>query len=158
MRAVVQRVKNSSVEVEGEIKGKINEGLTVLLGISENDTIKDIDYMVEKIINLRIFEDQEGKMNLSLIDIEGELLIISQFTIYGDCRKGRRPSFVKAGKPEKAEEYYNIFIEKCAEKGIKTESGVFQTHMNVNINNDGPVTILIDSEKVIWRRYWYNGI
>lgn len=148
MRAVVQRVSSSYVEVGGEVKGAIKKGLTILLGISEDDDVKDIDYMVEKIINLRIFEDEEGKMNLSLLDIGGELLVISQFTIYGDCRKGRRPSFVKAAKPTKAEKYYEIFVEKCLEKGIKTETGVFQADMNVQINNDGPVTIIVDSEKI----------
>ena len=149
MRAVIQRVSSSYVEVDGVVTGKINKGLTVLLGISEEDTMQDIDYMVDKITNLRIFEDNEGKMNLSLFDIDGELLIISQFTIYGDCRKGRRPNFMKAAKPDKAEEYYNKFINKCLELGIDTQTGVFQAHMNVQINNDGPVTIIVDSEKIL---------
>lgn len=149
MRAVIQRVTSSFVKVEDRIEGKINKGLVVLLGISEADTAKDIDYMVDKITNLRIFEDSEGKMNLSLFDIEGELLVVSQFTLYGDCRKGRRPSFVKAARPDKAEEYYNIFVKKCLDLGINTQTGVFQANMTVSIENDGPVTIIIDSEKIL---------
>ena len=120
----------------------------LLLGIMKNDKPNDIDYMVDKITNLRIFEDNEGKMNLSLFDIKGELLVVSQFTLYGDCRKGRRPSFIKAARPEKAEEFYNIFIKKCLELGINTQTGIFQSDMTVNIDNDGPVTIIIDSEKI----------
>lgn len=147
MRAVAQRVVSSSVKVGDRLTGEIGKGLMVLLGISEDDTLSDIDYMVDKIANLRIFEDDEGKMNLSLFDVSGELLVVSQFTLYGDCRKGRRPSFVKAARPEKAQEYYNIFIEKCSNLGIETKTGVFQAEMLVNINNDGPVTLIIDSEK-----------
>ncbi len=147
MRAVVQRVISSSVKVGDKLTGEIGNGLMVLLGISDDDRLSDIDYMVEKITNLRIFEDEEGKMNLSLFDVKGELLVVSQFTLYGDCRKGRRPSFVKAAGQEKAREYYNIFIEKCNNLGINTETGVFQAEMLVNINNDGPVTLIIDSEK-----------
>ena len=149
MRAVIQRVTSSFVKVEDRIEGKINKGLVVLLGISEADTAKDIDYMVDKITNLRIFEDSEGKMNLSLFDIEGELLVVSQFTLYGDCRKGRRPSFVKAARPDKAEDYYNIFVKKCLDLGINTQTGIFQANMTVSIENDGPVTIIIDSEKIL---------
>lgn len=149
MRAVIQRVTSSYVKVEDKIEGKINKGLVVLLGISEDDTAKDIDYMVDKITNLRIFEDNEGKMNLSLFDIGGELLIVSQFTLYGDCRKGRRPSFVKAARPDKAEDYYNIFVKKCLDLGINTQTGIFQANMTVSIENDGPVTIIIDSEKIL---------
>ncbi|MCK9217618.1 MAG: D-aminoacyl-tRNA deacylase [Firmicutes bacterium] len=147
MRAVVQRVISSFVKVDDRLTGEIGKGLMVLLGISEDDTLNDIDYMVEKITNLRIFEDDEGKMNLSLYDVSGELLVVSQFTLYGDCRKGRRPSFVKAARPEKAQEYYNIFIEKCSNLGIGAKTGVFQAEMLVNINNDGPVTLIIDSKK-----------
>lgn len=148
MRAVIQRVNSSYVKVENKITGKIGNGLMVLLGISEDDKPNDIDYIVDKITNLRIFEDNEGKMNLSLFDIKGELLVVSQFTLYGDCRKGRRPSFIKAARPEKAEEFYNIFIKKCLELGINTQTGIFQSDMTVNIDNDGPVTIIIDSEKI----------
>lgn len=149
MRAVIQRVTGGYVKVEDRIEGKINKGLVVLLGISEDDTPQDIDYMVDKITNLRIFEDNESKMNLSLFDIKGELLVVSQFTLYGDCRKGRRPSFVKAARPDKAEDYYNIFIKKCLDLGIITQTGIFQANMTVNIENDGPVTIIIDSEKIL---------
>ncbi len=149
MRAVVQRVNKSSVKIENKIISEINKGLTVLLGISEDDEHSDIDYMVDKITNLRIFEDAEGKMNLSLFDIKGELLVVSQFTLYGDCKKGRRPSFVKAARPEKAEEYYDTFVKKCSQAGINTKTGVFQAEMIVSIENDGPVTIMLDSEKTI---------
>ncbi len=148
MRAVIQRVSGSYVKVENKIIGKIGKGLVVLLGISEDDTLQDIDYMVDKITNMRIFEDNAGKMNLSLFDIEGELLVVSQFTLYGDCRKGRRPSFIKAARPEKAEELYNIFVKKCLELGISIQTGIFQADMTVNIENDGPVTIIVDSGKI----------
>lgn len=149
MRAVVQRVNKSSVKIDNKIVNEIDQGLMVLLGISEDDEYGDIDYMVDKITNLRIFEDGEGKMNLSLYDIKGELLVVSQFTLYGDCKKGRRPSFVKAARPQKAKEYYDIFVKKCVESGINTKTGIFQAEMIVNIENDGPVTIMLDSEKVI---------
>lgn len=149
MRAVVQRVKKSHVEVDGKITGHIDKGLIVLLGISEDDGILDIDYMVDKIANLRIFEDKDEKMNLSLLDVTGELLVVSQFTLYGDCRKGRRPSFIKAARPEKAQELYELFLKKCMNMNIKTQSGVFQADMTVYIENDGPVTLIVDSEKII---------
>ena len=149
MRAVVQRVKKSYVEVDGKITGHIDKGLIVLLGISEDDGILDIDYMVDKIANLRIFEDKDEKMNLSLLDVTGELLVVSQFTLYGDCRKGRRPSFIKAARPEKAQELYELFLKKCMNMNIKTQSGVFQADMTVYIENDGPVTLIVDSEKII---------
>lgn len=149
MRAVVQRVKKSHVEVDGKITGHIDKGLIVLLGISEDDGILDIDYMVDKIANLRIFEDKDEKMNLSLLDASGELLVVSQFTLYGDCRKGRRPSFIKAARPEKAQELYELFLKKCMNMNIKTQSGVFQADMTVYIENDGPVTLIVDSEKII---------
>lgn len=147
MRAVVQRVSRANVSVNNEITGEIDKGLLVLLGVEENDDLDDVKYMVENIVNLRIFEDENEKMNLSLLDIEGELLVVSQFTLLGDCRKGRRPNFMQAAKPEKADELYNIFVEKSKEKGIKVETGVFQEHMIVNLSNDGPVTILVDSNK-----------
>lgn len=148
MRAVVQRVTEANVVVSEERVGEIKQGLLVLLGVEENDDIKDLDYMVEKIINLRIFEDDQGKLNLSLLDIKGEMLAVSQFTLLGDCRKGRRPSFVAAAKPEKANELYGQFVEKTKSKGIKVETGVFQAEMKVNLCNDGPVTILLDSQKL----------
>lgn len=147
MRAVVQRVVSSNVKVDGETTGEINKGLLVLLGVGEDDTPKDTAYMVEKIVNLRIFEDEEEKMNLSLKDVGGELLVVSQFTLFGDCRKGRRPGFSEAARPEKADEYYMEFVNKAREMGIKTETGRFQTHMMVELINDGPVTLLIDSKK-----------
>ncbi len=149
MRAVIQRVKSGSVTVDDKIVGRIAAGFVVLLGVSGKDTTEDVSYMADKILNLRIFEDENGKMNLSLLDINGELLIVSQFTLYGDCRKGRRPNFMSAAGPEKAEELYNELVEKCREMGIKTETGTFQAYMNVNIENDGPVTVILDSEKLI---------
>jgi len=149
MRAVVQRVKRSHVEVDGKITGQISKGLMVLLGISEDDKTEDIDYMVDKVVNLRIFEDDENKMNLSLLDVGGEILVVSQFTLYGDCRKGRRPSFVRAARPGKAQELYNIFIERLKEKNINVQCGIFQAEMTVYIENDGPVTLIVDSEKII---------
>nr|WP_307760075.1 D-aminoacyl-tRNA deacylase [uncultured Peptostreptococcus sp.] len=147
MRAVVQRVVSSNVKVDGEVTGQIEKGLLVLLGVGEDDTEKDTSYMVEKIVNLRIFEDEDDKMNLSLKDVGGELLVVSQFTLFGDCRKGRRPGFSDAARPDKADEYYIDFVNKAKEMGIKTETGRFQTHMMVELINDGPVTLLIDSKK-----------
>ena len=149
MRAVVQRVKKSHVEVDGKITGQIDKGLMILLGISEDDKAEDIDYMVDKIINLRIFEDDENKMNLSLLDVGGELLVVSQFTLYGDCRKGRRPSFIKAARPEKAQQLYDQFIKKATDLNVRVQSGVFRADMTVYIENDGPVTLIVDSEKII---------
>lgn len=147
MRAVVQRVKKSKVAVDEKVVGEINKGLMVLLGVGQEDTNSDIDYLVEKIINLRIFEDEAGKMNECLLDIGGEMLVVSQFTLYGDCRKGRRPSFDKAARPENAKTLYNTFVDKCKEFGIVTKTGIFQAEMLVDISNDGPVTILLDSKK-----------
>lgn len=144
---MIQRVQTSKVLVNKEEVGKISKGLLVFLGVKEDDSEEDLLYLVEKIINLRIFEDEEGKMNLSLLDIDGELLVVSQFTLYGDCKKGRRPSFIKAARPDKAEKFYERFIEETTQLGIVTKSGTFQAHMLVDIQNDGPVTILIDSEK-----------
>lgn len=149
MRAVVQRVLKGSVTVEKEVVGSIGKGFVILLGVSERDTSEDVAYMADKIINLRIFEDADEKMNLSLLDIGGELLVVSQFTLYGDCRKGRRPSFATAARPEKAQELYNEFVAKCREMGVKTETGIFQADMKVDILNDGPVTVIVDSEKII---------
>jgi len=148
LRAVVQRVSEANVKVEDKKTGEIKKGFVVLLGVKEEDTQQDAKHLAEKICNLRVFEDSEGKMNLSLMDVGGELLVISQFTLYGDCRKGRRPSFVEAAHPLKAEELYLYFTELCSLKGIKVETGVFQAYMNVSLVNDGPVTILIDSQKI----------
>ncbi|WP_130807381.1 D-aminoacyl-tRNA deacylase [Senegalia massiliensis] len=147
MRAVVQRVNSALVEIGGKKESEIKKGLLVLLGISEEDDEKDIKYLVEKLVNLRIFEDDYEKMNLSLLDIKGELLIVSQFTLYGDCRKGRRPNFMKAAKPSIAEDLYEKFIDICLEYNIKVGSGKFGEDMQVKLTNDGPVTILLDSKK-----------
>lgn len=147
MRAVVQRVTSSSVTVEGETTGKIDKGLMVLLGVADGDTDKDVTYMVDKIVNLRIFEDENDKMNLSIQDIGASLLVVSQFTLLGDCRKGRRPSFIEAAKPEIADNLYQKFVDKARSMGIRTETGRFKTHMMVELINDGPVTILVDSNK-----------
>ena len=147
MRAVVQRVTSSSVTVEGETTGKIDKGLMVLLGVADGDTDKDVTYMVDKIVNLRIFEDENDKMNLSLQDIGGSLLVVSQFTLLGDCRKGRSPSFIEAARPEMADNLYQKFVDKARSMGIRTETGRFKTHMMVELINDGPVTILVDSNK-----------
>lgn len=147
MRAVVQRTAQASVTVDGQTIAAIGPGLTVLLGIEAADTEQDIRYLAEKIINLRIFSDQEGKMNLSLSDIDGELLVISQFTLFGDCRKGRRPSFVAAAPPAQAEHLYKRFLTVCAELGVPTACGQFQADMLVSLKNDGPVTLLLDSKR-----------
>lgn len=148
MRAVVQRVLNANVKVNGDTVGKIGKGLLVFLGIGEDDDNKDLEYMVEKILGLRIFEDTNSKMNLSLLNVEGEILVISQFTLYGDVRKGKRPSFSSSARPEMAESMYNKFIAMCKERGIKAEEGIFGADMKVELINDGPVTILIDSKKI----------
>lgn len=148
MRAVVQRVESSEVFVDENVVGKIGKGITVFLGVEEGDTIEDARYLAEKIVNLRIFEDENDKMNLSLLDTGSEMLAISQFTLLGDCRKGRRPNFMAAAKPQDALELYNKFIECCREFKINVQEGVFQAHMMVKINNDGPVTILADSKKL----------
>ena len=147
MRAVVQRVTYSSVEVDGVIVGEINEGFNVLLGISKDDTEEDMKYIKDKLINLRVFSDENDKMNLSLLDIKGELLLISQFTLYGDARKGRRPNFMNALGGEEAKKFYDKFIEIMKETGLKVETGIFGADMKVDIKNDGPVTILLDSSK-----------
>ena len=149
MRAVVQRVKKGSVEIEEKEIGKIEKGLVVLLGVGQNDSEKDAEHLIEKIVNLRIFEDEEGKMNLSVKDINGQILIISQFTLYGDCKKGRRPSFISAALPDKAVKLYDYFVKNIKNCGLKIETGEFQAMMLVKIFNDGPVTILLDSEKLI---------
>ncbi len=148
MRAVVQKVNFSAVQVDGKNVGEISKGLNVLLGVEEGDTLQDVKYMADKIPHLRIFEDKDDKMNLSLLDVNGEMLCISQFTLLGDCRKGRRPSFVEAAKPDQANALYELFLERVRDMGIKVETGIFQTHMIVDIQNDGPVTILIDSRKL----------
>lgn len=147
MRAVVQRVTKSSVAVSNVIIGKINAGFNVLVGFSKDDTIEDLKYIKDKIINLRVFQDDNDKMNLSLLDVKGEILIISQFTLYGDCRKGRRPNFMTALGGEDAEALYVKFINMMKESGLKVECGKFGADMKVEIHNDGPVTILLDSTR-----------
>ncbi|MFI3175352.1 MAG: D-aminoacyl-tRNA deacylase [Bacillota bacterium] len=149
MRGVLQRVKESSVTVEGEVIGEIGKGIMVLVGILGTDTEKTIEYMLDKIVNLRIFEDENGKMNLSLLDIEGELLIVPNFTLYGDTRKGRRPGYSSGASPEVAEKIFEMVCEKAKTMNIKkVATGQFQADMEVKIINDGPVTLLLDSEKV----------
>lgn len=147
MRAVVQKVSEARVSVEGNVIGEIGIGLVVLLGVGHQDTMKDIEYLADKIVNLRIFEDENGKMNVSLLDVKGALLVISQFTVYGDCRKGKRPSYDKASRPEAAEKIYNEFVEQCKGYNIQVETGKFQAMMMVEIHNDGPVTLLLSSKK-----------
>lgn len=145
MKAVVQRVKKSHVVVDNTIVSHIGNGLLVLLGVQYNDTKKDADFLVEKIINLRIFEDDNGKMNISLKDVKGELLVVSQFTLLGDCQKGRRPSYIKAAPPEKANDLYEYFLGRAIELGVVTKSGVFQAVMDVSLINQGPVTLILDT-------------
>ena len=147
MRAVVQRVTSSKVVVDGKIVGSINKGINVLIGISCDDNEGELKYIKDKIINLRIFEDENFKMNKSLMDIGGEMLVISQFTLYGDCRKGRRPNFMAALGGEESKKLYDKFILLLKEYGIKVETGIFGADMKVDIQNDGPVTILLDSKK-----------
>lgn len=148
MRAVVQRVDKAKVTVDGKIVGEISRGLMVLVGVVEGDTEKDVQYLTDKVTGLRIFEDEAEKMNLSVKDIGGEILSVSQFTLYGDCRKGKRPSFDKAAKPETAIVLYEKFNELCRQQNIKVETGVFGAHMLVELANNGPVTILLDSSKM----------
>lgn len=147
MKALLQRVTSSKVSVDGVTAGEIGCGITVFVCAVGDDTQKDIDWLADKIVNLRIFDDEEGKMNLSVKDVGGELLVISQFTLCGDCRKGRRPSWVKAAPADFAEEMYLKFIEAVKKTGVHTEQGRFQTHMSVDIRNDGPVTLMIDTKE-----------
>lgn len=147
MRAVIQRVSAAQVEVEGTVTGAIAAGLVVLLGIHRNDTETDLLWLVDKLHHLRIFDDYQGQMNLSLTDVRGELLVVSQFTLYGDCRKGRRPSWNSAAPQEQARLLYDRFIKACQQHGTPTRAGKFQAHMQVSLTNQGPVTILLDSHK-----------
>ena len=147
MRAVVQRVREASVQVDGEVVGRIGRGLLVLLGVGQRDGAEDAVYLADKIINLRIFADDQAKMNRSLVDVGGALLVVSQFTLWGDCRKGRRPSFVAAAEPEKAQALYQAFIRHAAHLGVEVATGRFQELMLVSLVNDGPVTLLLDSAK-----------
>ncbi|MFP4452439.1 MAG: D-aminoacyl-tRNA deacylase [Desulfobacterales bacterium] len=145
MIALVQRVKKASVTVEGQTVGSIGPGLLVLLGVAETDTEADISYVADKVVNLRIFADDAGKMNRSLLDANGQMLVVSQFTLLGDCRRGRRPSFVKAAGPEKAESFYLAFVDMVSSKGVSAETGQFQAMMDVSLVNDGPVTLIVES-------------
>jgi D-tyrosyl-tRNA(Tyr) deacylase len=147
MRAVLQRVSRATVTVENKVVGEIGAGLLVLLGVGANDTHADADYLVEKIIGLRIFEDADGKMNLPLTEVDGSMLVVSQFTLYGDTRRGKRPSFDAAAPPEKARELYKYFVERVRAVGLRCETGLFQASMQVELVNQGPVTILLDSNK-----------
>ena len=147
MRAVVQRVSRARVEVEGRTVGAIDTGLVVLLGVHRDDTARDVQWLVDKVVHLRIFEDDQGQMNRSLLEVHGSLLVISQFTLHGDCRKGRRPSWHSAAPPEIARELYDGFIAGCRERGLEVASGIFQAMMDVNLTNAGPVTMLLDSHK-----------
>jgi len=147
MRAVLQRVSRAKVTVEGEITGEIGKGILVLLGVSREDSEKEAVYLLEKTLNLRIFEDENDKMNLSLLDVAGELLVVSQFTLYGDARKGRRPSYIEAAAPERANRLYEFFVSEASKRLARVATGRFQAMMDVELVNDGPVTILLDTDK-----------
>lgn len=147
MRAVIQRVEKASVSVEGEIRGQIGAGLLVLIGVEEGDGDADFKYIADKAPNLRVFEDEQGKMNRSLLDVGGEVLAVSQFTLLGDARGGRRPSFITAARPETADPMYERLVADWRARGIRVETGVFGAHMKVSLVNDGPVTILLDSRR-----------
>lgn len=147
MRAVVQRVKSSRVEVSGQEIGQIGAGILIFLGIGQEDDLQDINYLVDKIVNLRIFPDQDGQMNLSVQDTEKQIMVVPQFTLYGDCRQGRRPSFSAAASPQEAHRLYKKFVEEIKKCGLKVETGKFQAMMDVSLVNDGPVTMLLDSKK-----------
>jgi D-tyrosyl-tRNA(Tyr) deacylase len=147
VRAVVQRVSRASVTVGGEVVGRIEKGLLVLLGVAEGDTQDDVIFLAAKIAGLRIFPDDEGKMNRSLVDVGGRMLVVSQFTLLGDCRKGRRPSFIQAARPERAVELYRGFVAEVQGQGVAVETGRFQEHMDVELVNDGPVTLILDTRQ-----------
>lgn len=147
MRAVVQRVGRASVTADEQIVGQIERGIVILLGVREGDTEREVDWLAEKCVHLRIFENDEGKFHHSLMDIGGDILVVSQFTLYGDCRKGRRPSFTAAASPEEAERLYDRFVKMLRNKNLKVETGVFAARMVVEIHNEGPVTLIVDSDK-----------
>ena len=148
MRFVIQRVTEASVTIDGEISGKIGKGYLVLIGVSDTDTKEIADKMIRKMIGLRIFEDEQGKTNLSLADVDGGLLLVSQFTLYANCKRGNRPSFIEAGKPDMANEMYEYIIEKCRESVDEVQTGEFGADMKVQLLNDGPFTILLDSDQL----------
>jgi D-aminoacyl-tRNA deacylase len=152
MRIVLQRVKSARVEVGGEVTGTIGTGMLILLGITHTDTRQDAEYLAEKVIQLRIFSDEAGRMNRSLVDTGGALLVVSQFTLYGDTRKGRRPSFDRAARPEQARGLYQYFIERLKLSNIAVETGVFQAEMEIHLINDGPVTLILDSDRSVTAR------
>ena len=148
MKFLIQRVKKASVEVDGKIVGKINQGFLVLIGICDEDNEETADILIKKMIKLRIFQDEAGKMNLNLRDVKGELLLVSQFTLYADCKKGNRPSFTKSAKFEEANKLYEYIINECKKTEINVETGIFGADMKVNLINDGPVTIILDSKEL----------
>ncbi len=148
MKFVIQRVRNAKVTIEGNVSGKIDKGFLVLIGVAENDTKDIADKMIKKMLGLRIFEDEQGKTNLSLADVDGELLLVSQFTLYADCKKGNRPSFVKAGKPQMASDMYQYIIDRCKELQGDVQTGEFGADMKVELLNDGPFTIILDSDEI----------
>lgn len=148
MRALIQRVKRASVTINSEVTGKINNGLLIFLGVGEDDTEKQVQYLVEKCTGLRIFTDEQDKMNLSVKDINGEILVVSQFTLFGDCKKGKRPSFVRAARPETAIPLYESFIAHCKNTGLNVQTGEFGADMQIELINDGPVTIWLDTEEM----------
>jgi len=152
MKFVIQRVTSASVEVNREIVGKINKGFLVLIGITHEDTFEIADAMIKKLINLRVFEDENEKMNLALKDVNGELLLISQFTLYANCKNGNRPDFLNAAKPEYANKLYEYIIEKCKKENINVQTGIFGADMKVNLLNDGPVTIILDSDEILKKK------
>lgn len=147
MRAVIQRVNEASVRSGGQEVSRIGRGLLVLVGVSREDKEEDVRYLADKTVNLRIFEDAEGKMNLSVLDTGGEILAVSQFTLYGDCRQGRRPSFTEAAVPQEADRLYQLYVEQLRLSGLAVKTGIFREHMLVSLENDGPVTMLLDSRK-----------
>ena len=149
MRFVIQNVTEGNVSIDGQIKGSVGRGFVVLIGIAQTDNEQIADKMIDKMTKLRIFDDEQGKTNLSAADVNGEFLIISQFTLYADCRKGNRPSFISAGKPEMANELYEYVISEVAKKGFKTEHGSFGADMKVSLLNDGPFTVILDSEEIV---------
>ena len=149
MRLVIQRVSKASVEIEGKVNGKIDEGFMVLVGITNDDNKEVVEKMSDKLINLRIFEDENEKLNLSLMDVKGEILSISQFTLYANCKKGRRPSFLDAAKPDLSNPLYEYFNEYLEKKGVHVETGIFGAMMNVSLINDGPTTIILDSKEIL---------
>ena len=149
MRAVIQRVSRASVDVDNETIGSIERGFLVLLGVADEDTEEDMAYLVKKITQMRIFEDEAGKMNLSIKDVKGKLLLVSQFTLYANCKGGNRPDFVNAAKPEYAKELYEYVVQKCKQEGIEVQTGIFREEMKVRLLNDGPVTIIMDSSEIM---------